>query len=617
MATKVFLNNSQRKGFNSSHVKAVEETITSGGDDTDIIECSIIENEKEQRYKFRGNSSANYTNCLDSDTKKESDKRPLSFTRSRAIANSIRLSLKKNFNLHNDTQYSLENSFSDLKTPVRAQSSEADKIQERLLSSLKKLPGDIPYLSRTKLNNIERWLECNDFEVVRTPPFANLSVTPPRGSKTQLKNRRGDRAKFDSSASIDSDVEDVLKAVYGNDWIEKKGKCKTEPKRRINRKFSPISSLRKPKVDASSRPFRRSILTNKETKPLDYDTDNNLNDSFISGVEMINLNDSSASLEKLKVNSLKKNLQKRKLRSKKLEITSSPSSSEKTLDIPVNSDVKKSRKKISPNKLVASSAKTPKRTFLASLSVSTPTSRCHPDAKFYKVNFKSKKEELIGKLYKLYNSEVFNGKLPGDLNFSWNVKLRGTAGYCYNKRITKSTGEVLRTSRIEFSTKIVDRADRLRDTMIHELCHAAAWVIDGMLDGHGATWNAWATKAMKRFPELPMIKRCHNYEIVSKYVYRCTGCGYSIKRHSKSINTERKRCGYCYGTLELLLNKKRKGKTEVPEFDATRTQPTPNKFAVFVKENYRTVRSTRTEAKHAEIMKILSQQYALTKATKQ
>lgn len=90
MATKVFLNNSQRKGFNSSHVKAVEETITSGGDDTDIIECSIIENEKEQRYKFRGNSSANYTNCLDSDSKKETDKRPLSFTRSRAIANSIR-----------------------------------------------------------------------------------------------------------------------------------------------------------------------------------------------------------------------------------------------------------------------------------------------------------------------------------------------------------------------------------------------------------------------------------------------------------------------------------------------------------------------------------------------
>lgn len=55
------------------------------------------------------------------------------------------------------------------------------------------------------------------------------------------------------------------------------------------------------------------------------------------------------------------------------------------------------------------------------------------------------------------------------------------------------------------------------------------------------------------------------------------------------------------------------GKGEVPEYDTTRTIKTPNNFALFVKENYHSVKSTRTNAKHAEIMKILSQQYAIVK----
>ena len=29
---------------------------------------------------------------------------------------------------------------------------------------------------------------------------------------------------------------------------------------------------------------------------------------------------------------------------------------------------------------------------------------------------------------------------------------------------------------------------------------------------------------MNRFPELPVIARCHSYEIRTKYVYRCQSC---------------------------------------------------------------------------------------------
>lgn len=37
------------------------------------------------------------------------------------------------------------------------------------------------------------------------------------------------------------------------------------------------------------------------------------------------------------------------------------------------------------------------------------------------------------------------------------------------------TGKEERLSRIELSTKVLDSADRLRDTLIHEMCHASRY----------------------------------------------------------------------------------------------------------------------------------------------
>ena len=83
----------------------------------------------------------------------------------------------------------------------------------------------------------------------------------------------------------------------------------------------------------------------------------------------------------------------------------------------------------------------------------------------------------------------------------------------------------------------------MRDTLIHEMCHAASWVISGYRDGHGPLWKHWAKECMVRFPELPLIARCHSYAIRTKYTYKCEKCGYQIGRHSKSLDTERKVCG--------------------------------------------------------------------------
>ncbi|XP_015115223.1 nucleolar protein dao-5 isoform X2 [Diachasma alloeum] len=255
------------------------------------------------------------------------------------------------------------------------------------------------------------------------------------------------------------------------------------------------------------------------------------------------------------------------------------------------------------------------KSFLASLSASVPLEECHTDAKRYRLNFKNTKEELVKVLYKIYNEKIFDNKLPPDMLIEWNIRMRGTAGFCYNKKVKTLTG-FTRSSRIALATKIVDKPDRLRDTLVHELCHAATWLTNEISDGHGPYWKAWAVKAMKTFPELPPIKRCHDYEIATKFTYRCTQCGYSIGRHSKSLDVQKKRCGYCFGRFELLLNRVTKSGTmkQIPKTPNTKG---PSGFALFVKENYSSVKNERHGIAHKEIMQLLGQQFSAIKLSKQ
>ncbi|NXK40067.1 ACRC protein, partial [Piprites chloris] len=124
--------------------------------------------------------------------------------------------------------------------------------------------------------------------------------------------------------------------------------------------------------------------------------------------------------------------------------------------------------RIPGNELVtcSQSAKTDRRVcsvpgcFLQDLS--NPTSH-------YVKYFKKNKEELAQKLYRLFNSTIFDQKLPETMEIIWNKKMRKTAGYCVTGQ-TRPEGK--RYARIELSEKVCDSADRLRDTLIHEVCHA-------------------------------------------------------------------------------------------------------------------------------------------------
>jgi hypothetical protein len=85
---------------------------------------------------------------------------------------------------------------------------------------------------------------------------------------------------------------------------------------------------------------------------------------------------------------------------------------------------------------------------------------------------------------------------------------------------------------------------------------------------------------------------------------------FSFGRHSKSLNVATKRCGYCYGVFELLVNTRRKSGTIAQHAVKSRS---PVGFARFVKENYGALRQSRTDIKHADIMRLLGQQFSALK----
>ncbi|KAH8289108.1 hypothetical protein KR054_000555 [Drosophila jambulina] len=239
-----------------------------------------------------------------------------------------------------------------------------------------------------------------------------------------------------------------------------------------------------------------------------------------------------------------------------------------------------------------------KYSFLKSLEGQVSREKADNEAYFYRENFTKNKELLAQHLYKMFNAQVFNNEL--DVPLTWSKLLRNTAGRCMNKRKLNQ-----RSSVVELSVKVLTTADRLRCTLIHELCHAAAWIFNGE-GGHGRVWKMWAQRANDKFPDLPPIKVCHNYSIEFKYTYKCLSCNTSSHAHSRSRKVENLRCRLCRGPITLLLNKKDKqGNTvSTPAGEA-------KGFAKFVKENFQKFKQDHLTA--AQVMRLLGVEYAKQK----
>lgn len=112
--------------------------------------------------------------------------------------------------------------------------------------------------------------------------------------------------------------------------------------------------------------------------------------------------------------------------------------------------------------------------------------------------------------------------------------------------------------------------------------------------------SRWAARAMKVFPDLN-IATCHSYKINYKYQWQCQTCMKTIGRHSKSINTDRQRCGVCYGVLVLQERLKADGTP------AKKRQP--SKWLLFCQAHMKDMKQRHPDKTHAEIMEQLSKRY--------
>lgn len=166
--------------------------------------------------------------------------------------------------------------------------------------------------------------------------------------------------------------------------------------------------------------------------------------------------------------------------------------------------------------------------------------------------FDLKRDNLTQYYFSQFNRIVFGNRLSANMPIIWSKSLLKTAGVtrCFIKGSC-------REAEITLALKVVDSEDRLMNTLSHEMCHAADWLLNrSSKPSHGEGFKFWARKIETHFPSLK-VSRCHNYEINYKYQYKCTNsmCHQVYGRHSKSIDTSTSFCGKCKSQLKLFVNK--------------------------------------------------------------
>jgi len=82
---------------------------------------------------------------------------------------------------------------------------------------------------------------------------------------------------------------------------------------------------------------------------------------------------------------------------------------------------------------------------------------------------------------------------------------------------------------------------------------------------------------------------------------------FRIRRHSKSLDIDLKVCGYCRAPFQLLYSNA-KSQSAVPR--------TPNRFAMFVKANYASIKRSQPGLSHAGVMSAIKTLYEQSKSEK-
>ncbi|CAM9282923.1 unnamed protein product [Chrysoparadoxa australica] len=223
----------------------------------------------------------------------------------------------------------------------------------------------------------------------------------------------------------------------------------------------------------------------------------------------------------------------------------------------------------------------------------------------YGAMFQRQRDDLTARYFRIFNEGAFDGALSS-VQVTWSKKLLQTAGITVCTKLRALSGKMTHKAKVELSTKVVDSEDKLRSTLLHELCHAAAWLVDKTAKPpHGKVFWKWAEAASKAFPRIE-VTTCHSYEINYKYRWECTGCGGVLGRHSKSIDVTKQVCSKCKGRLKLLGCFDSEGKARSPRG--------PSPFSLFVKAEFAAAKAALPSGtSQGDIMKELSRKWAAQK----
>lgn len=198
-------------------------------------------------------------------------------------------------------------------------------------------------------------------------------------------------------------------------------------------------------------------------------------------------------------------------------------------------------------------------------------------AKARRLSFDNKKADFAQTFLAVLDNAVAEGKVTqiasstGGVKISWSKTLQKTAGRAQwrGERIRDKDGRTVSIKHhasIELAERIIDDEYRLINTLAHEYCHLANYMVSNVHDQpHGASFKQWGLKCGAALKDHPVyggkinVTTKHSYKIDYKYVWSCVGCGQTYGRHSKSIDTTRSRCGdkSCSGRLEQIKPKPR------------------------------------------------------------
>lgn len=172
------------------------------------------------------------------------------------------------------------------------------------------------------------------------------------------------------------------------------------------------------------------------------------------------------------------------------------------------------------------------------------------DIKTHMISFRKDREAIANALLRECNKVIFGKKFKeGDVSVKWSNMLRTTAGMC--EYIEPTRGRRPRAE-ITISTKVCDRYKRLKSTLVHEMCHAAVFLLDKAPHAqyHGKLFKKWGSVALEKYGV--RVERTHDYAIHYKHQFVCSKCE---KRYGTNVLYDVPACPECGAKLKHLINK--------------------------------------------------------------